>query len=148
MASGAEEGEINAYLGAKSDRKRFSDERYEGIHKKGRGEDPFAEYERLSRRYSPERHISRSPSRTRHVREYERRHHRRSPPPKSGREEKYRQERGRYDGQRRDDKRRDDRNKEERYRSEHNSESRHREDVNNERNSHQTKDSSHKKDER
>ncbi|CAO3687411.1 unnamed protein product [Rhizopus stolonifer] len=148
MASGAEEGEINAYLGAKSDRKRFSDERYEGIHKKGRGEDPFAEYERLSRRYSPERHVSRSPSHTRHAREYERRHHRRSPPPKSGREEKYRQERGRYDGQRRDDKRRDDRNKEERYRSEHNSEPRHREDVNNERNSHQTKDNFHKKDER
>ncbi|KAI9276600.1 kinase-like domain-containing protein [Sporodiniella umbellata] len=145
MGSGSEEGEINAYLGAKSDRKRCSTERYHENHKKGKIEDPFAEYERLSRRYSPERNRSRSPSYTRHSRERERRHHYHSPPPKKAKDDKRRQEPHRHDGYRRDDKRRDNRSREERHRNDYSTDYRRREESSLDKKLHQTKDKNDEK---
>ncbi|KAG1148219.1 hypothetical protein G6F37_002971 [Rhizopus arrhizus] len=143
-----EEGEINAYLEARSNRKRSSDEHHDTHYKKSRAEDPFTEYERLARRHSPERHLSQSPSHTKHSRDYERRYHRRSPPRKMSREEKYRYERGKYDGRNRDDKY-NDRNREERQKSNHSLERKRREDfVKEENKSLQSKEDLYKKDER
>ncbi|KAL4210791.1 kinase-like protein [Rhizopus microsporus] len=143
-----EEGEINAYLEA-SNRKRSNNAHYERHYKKSRGEDPFAEYERLARRHSPKRHHSRSPSpRRRHSRDYESKYSRRSPSRHTSREDRYRYERSRYENRGRDEKRRDDHHREDRRRYDHSSEPKRREEYRKENRAQQSKEEIQKKDDK